>query len=203
MTRDRNYCFSSLKNISEDFVLRRTLHDIGQCACWCYQITEEMFLFREFHFCWSLSYDKRQELVFQFIEEFILELHPAKKSVWYRTIAYLCYQITEVMFWSWEFHFSWSLSCEKRHELVFQFIKEFLLGLHPAKKSVQYRTMCMFVLPDNWSHGLVLRIPLPLKLKLWQETWVSVSGHWRIYIRTLSCKEVYTTSHNVPVCVTR
>ena len=46
-------------------------------------------------------------------------------------------------------YFTFNLSYDKRQELVFQFIEEFILGLRPAKKSVRYRTMCMLVLPDN------------------------------------------------------
>ena len=46
-------------------------------------------------------------------------------------------------------NFTFNLSYDKRQELVFQFIEEFILGLRPAKKSVRYRTMCMLVLPDN------------------------------------------------------
>lgn len=46
-------------------------------------------------------------------------------------------------------YFTFNLSYDKRQELVFQFIEEFILGLRPTKKSVRYRTMCMLVLPDN------------------------------------------------------
>ena len=46
-------------------------------------------------------------------------------------------------------YFTFNLSYDKKQELVFQFIEEFILGLRPAKKSVRYRTMCMLVLPDN------------------------------------------------------
>ena len=46
-------------------------------------------------------------------------------------------------------YFSFNLRYDKKQELVFQFIEEFILGLRPAKKSVRYRTMCMLVLPDN------------------------------------------------------
>ena len=46
-------------------------------------------------------------------------------------------------------YFTFNLSYDKRQELVFMFIKEFILGLCPAKKSVRYRTMCMLLLPDN------------------------------------------------------
>lgn len=38
------------------------------------------------YFTFNLSYDKRQELVFQFNEEFLLGLRPAKKSVRYHTM---------------------------------------------------------------------------------------------------------------------
>ena len=46
-------------------------------------------------------------------------------------------------------YFTFNLSYDKRQELVFQFIEEFILGLRPTKKSVRYHTMCMLVLPDN------------------------------------------------------
>ena len=46
-------------------------------------------------------------------------------------------------------YFTFTLSCDKRQELLFQFIKELILGLNPAKKSVRCRTMCRLVLPDN------------------------------------------------------
>lgn len=46
-------------------------------------------------------------------------------------------------------YFTFNLSYDKRQELVFQFVEEFVLGLRPAKKSVRYRTMCMLLLPDN------------------------------------------------------
>lgn len=38
------------------------------------------------YFTFNLSYDKRQELVFQFNEEFLLGLRPAKKSIRYHTM---------------------------------------------------------------------------------------------------------------------
>lgn len=38
-------------------------------------------------------------------------------------------------------YFTFNLSYDKRQELVFQFNEKFLLGLHPAKKSVRYHTM--------------------------------------------------------------
>ena len=34
-----------------------------------------------FYFAFNLSYDKRQDLIFQFVEEFVLGLRPPKKSV--------------------------------------------------------------------------------------------------------------------------
>lgn len=46
-------------------------------------------------------------------------------------------------------YFTFNLSYDKRQELVFQFVEESVLGLCPAKKSVQYHTMCMLLLPDN------------------------------------------------------
>lgn len=46
-------------------------------------------------------------------------------------------------------YFAFNLSYDKRQELVFQFVEEFVLGLRPAKKSVRYRTMCMLLLPDS------------------------------------------------------
>ena len=46
-------------------------------------------------------------------------------------------------------YYTFNLSYDKRQELVYQFIEEFVLGLRPSKKSVKYRTMCMLVLPDN------------------------------------------------------
>ena len=50
-------------------------------------------------------------------------------------------------------YFTFNLSYDKRQELVFQFVEEFVLGLRPAKKSVRYRTMCMLLLPDNWRNN--------------------------------------------------
>ena len=41
------------------------------------------------YFAFNLSYDKRQELVFQFVEEFKLGLRPAKKSLRYHTMCML------------------------------------------------------------------------------------------------------------------
>ena len=46
-------------------------------------------------------------------------------------------------------YFAFNLSYDKRQELVFQFVEEFVLGLRPAKKSVRYRTMCMLLLQDS------------------------------------------------------
>lgn len=40
-----------------------------------------LFALMGVYFAFNLSYDKRQELVFQFVEEFVLGLCPAKKSV--------------------------------------------------------------------------------------------------------------------------
>ena len=41
------------------------------------------------YFTFNLSYDKWQELVFQFVEEFVLGLRPTKKSVRYHTMCML------------------------------------------------------------------------------------------------------------------
>lgn len=46
-------------------------------------------------------------------------------------------------------YFAFNLSYDKRQELVFQFVEEFILGLRPAKKSLRYRTMCMLLVPDK------------------------------------------------------
>ena len=46
-------------------------------------------------------------------------------------------------------YFAFNLSYDKWQELVFKFVEEFVLGLHPVKKYGQYRTMCMLLLPDN------------------------------------------------------
>lgn len=145
----------------------------------------------------NLSYDKRQELLFQFIEEYIWGLRPAKNSARYRTMCMLVLPdnwrnvplprislLLKLKLWQ-ETGISVSV-----HQRIF-------IRTSSCKKVCAISHNCIFVLPDNWSHGLVLRIPLPLKLKLWQETWVSVSGHWRIYIRTLSCKE---SLYNIAQC---
>ena len=47
------------------------------------------------YFTFNLSYDKRQESVFQFVEEFVLGLRPAKILYNIAQCAYCCYQITE------------------------------------------------------------------------------------------------------------
>lgn len=46
-------------------------------------------------------------------------------------------------------YFAFNSSYDKRQELVFQFVEEFILGLRPAKKSLRYRTMCMLLVPDK------------------------------------------------------
>ena len=47
------------------------------------------------------------------------------------------------------FYFAFNLSYDKRQELIFQFVEEFVLGLRPPKKSVRYRTACMLLVPDK------------------------------------------------------
>ena len=42
-----------------------------------------------FYFAFNLSYDKRQDSIFQFVEEFVLSFRPPKKSVRYRTACML------------------------------------------------------------------------------------------------------------------
>ena len=42
-----------------------------------------------FYFAFNLTYDKQQDLIFQFVEEFVLGLRPSKKSVRYRTACML------------------------------------------------------------------------------------------------------------------
>ena len=42
-----------------------------------------------FYFAFNLSYNKRQDLIFQFVQEFALGLQPPKKSVRYRTACML------------------------------------------------------------------------------------------------------------------
>ena len=55
-------------------------------------------------------------------------------------------------------YFTFNLSYDKRQELVFQFNEEFILGLCPIKKSVQYHTMCMLLLPDNSSNNVFVYV---------------------------------------------
>lgn len=47
------------------------------------------------------------------------------------------------------FYFAFNLSYDKRQDLIFQFVEEFVLGLRPPKKSVRYCTACMLLVPDK------------------------------------------------------
>ena len=46
--------------------------------------------FLELH---NLSYDKRQEIIFQFFEEHILGIHTKKRSLCYRAVCCLCWDL--------------------------------------------------------------------------------------------------------------
>lgn len=47
------------------------------------------------------------------------------------------------------FYFAFNLSYDKRQDLIFKFVEEFVLGLRPPKMSVRYRTACMLLVPDK------------------------------------------------------
>ena len=47
------------------------------------------------------------------------------------------------------FYFAFNLSYDKRQDLIFQFVEEFVLDLRPPKTSVRYRTACMLLVPDK------------------------------------------------------
>ncbi|XP_068755929.1 uncharacterized protein [Montipora capricornis] len=46
-------------------------------------------------------------------------------------------------------YFAFNLSYDRRQELIFQFVEEFVLGLRPSKKSVRYSTLCMLLVPEK------------------------------------------------------
>ena len=45
------------------------------------------------YFAFNLSYDKRQEIIFQFFEEHILGIHTKKRSLCYRAVCCLCWDL--------------------------------------------------------------------------------------------------------------
>lgn len=45
-------------------------------------------------------------------------------------------------------YFSFDLCYDKRQELILKFFEEFILGIHPNKKTVRYSKLCRVLLPD-------------------------------------------------------
>ena len=45
-------------------------------------------------------------------------------------------------------YFAFDLSYDKRQEPILRFFEEFLLGIHPTKKTVRYSKLCRVLLPD-------------------------------------------------------
>jgi len=96
-------------------------------------------------------------------------------------------------------YIAFNLSYDKWQELVFKFIEEFVLGLHPAKTYGRYRTMCMLLLPDNWRNNynaFAYILVLPFSNREYHFSWDNVFLCWWVTIDIC-----WGTSRSGPSCI--